>query len=90
MNGLKELWLRLKEPMNTFWTRAFWIFGLVGAIAGFVTELILPLLIDPEVSHELKDTLRPFYGYFLGIASAARATVAYYETFKRKKAQPEQ
>jgi len=71
--------------LNTFWRRALYIFGLLGSFAAVITEFILPVLIDPEVSHELKDVLRPFYGWCLGIASAAKVTTADQWLLKAKK-----
>lgn len=87
--GWQELKLRWKEPLNTFWHRALVIFGILGAGSAFLTEIIVPILLNPEASTELKEYLRPFYTYLIGIASAAKVTTANYEAFKEKKAQEE-
>lgn len=71
-----ELYLRWKEPLNTFWRKALIVFGTIGTFALLASEVILPVLVDSEVSHEFKDFLRPFYGWCIGLASAAKLTTA--------------
>lgn len=87
--GWQEIILRWKEPLNLFWQRALIIFGVLGAAAAFITEIILPILLDPEASTDLKEYLRPFYTYLMGFATAAKVTTANYEAFKEKKVKEE-
>lgn len=44
MNGLKELWLRLKAPLNTFWRRMRLFLITVSALSLTVTEVLQPWL----------------------------------------------
>lgn len=72
---LIELKLRWSEPAGTFMRNLLIWAGSIGSIAATLTELLLPVLADPEISHEWKDVLRPFYGICFGLAMAAKLTV---------------
>ncbi|PTX14474.1 hypothetical protein C8N40_111139 [Pontibacter mucosus] len=86
---MKELWLRLKEPLNLFWKRALIIFGTIAAFAVSVTEVLPLFLHDELVPDEWRTTVRIVYGVALGITIAARLTVRDTQELKQKKAQPE-
>lgn len=83
---MKEFLIRFKEPLNTWWHNALWIFGILGAFAGLFVEVISPFLLNDLVSHDQKEFIRPIYGWMLGIASAAKVTVKDGWILKAKKA----
>ena len=87
---MKELWLRLKEPLNTFWQRALIIFGTIAAFAVSVTEVLPLFLHDELVPDEWRTTVRIVYGVAAGISIAAKLTVRSSTELNRKKAQTEQ
>lgn len=80
-----ELYLRWKEPLNTFWHRAQMIFGLLASCALTVTELLPIMANDSLVPEEWKTTIRIVYSVALGITIAARFTVRDPQQLKHKK-----
>ena len=82
---MKELLLRLKEPLNTFWKRALIIFGTIAAFAVSVTEVLPFFLHDELVPDEWRTSVRIVYGIAAGISIAAKLTVKNTEELKQKK-----
>jgi len=69
-----ELYLRWKEPMNTFWRRMMHVLGALGTLCAFVTDFLPNILHDDMVPEEWKAYLRPVYSALLFGAVLAKLT----------------
>jgi hypothetical protein len=87
MKGLKELWIRLKMPLNTFWARFRNLLALLSAFSFLATEVLAPWLQNQYLPEWFMNILQHVYMFGVFGVILTQLTVRDTNELQQKKAE---